>query len=170
MKAICPRRRNRPSFWTSSSSRLTYFLMCEFWMILFKARAIFASRISKCVILAPQTDREVFNSSSESITSTLWSKTSDAKLGTKSHFNFWSYFQDKYGCGSEHLSNCSSDVYSLCCPSIKILLKSQKKNEFMVDGLLFKYRHEFFESIRHLQRKKSLSLLHMDLVLSLSKF
>ena len=47
MKAICLPHKNQSSFWTSCSSRLTFFLNWEFWMILFRADAIFASSISK---------------------------------------------------------------------------------------------------------------------------
>ena len=43
MKAICLPRRNRSSFWAFCSSRLTFFLKWEFWMILFKAEAILAA-------------------------------------------------------------------------------------------------------------------------------
>ena len=40
MKAICLPRGNRSTFWAFCSSRLTFFLKWEFWMILFKAEAI----------------------------------------------------------------------------------------------------------------------------------
>ena len=47
MKAICLPRKNRSSFWAICSSRMTFFLNWEFWMILFRADAIFASSISE---------------------------------------------------------------------------------------------------------------------------
>ena len=60
MKAICFPRGNRPSFWAFCSSRLTFCLKWECWMILFTARAIFASCISKFRKSFPTTDREDF--------------------------------------------------------------------------------------------------------------
>ena len=60
MKAICLPRRNRPSFWASCSSRLTFFLKWEFWLILFNAEAIFASSISKFEKSEPLIDRDDF--------------------------------------------------------------------------------------------------------------
>ena len=52
-------KKNRFSFWVFCSSRLTFFFTLEFWMILFKAEAIFASNISKIRrILAPNSSIE----------------------------------------------------------------------------------------------------------------
>ena len=63
MKAICLPCRNRSSLGGFCSSRLTFFLNWEFCMILFRAEAIFASSISKFGKSFPQNDRDVFNSS-----------------------------------------------------------------------------------------------------------
>ena len=70
MKAICLPPRNWSSFWAFCASRLTFFLKWEFWMVLFKAEAVFASDISKFGKFFPETDREDFNSSNESSIST----------------------------------------------------------------------------------------------------
>ena len=80
MKAICLPRGNRSSFWAFCSSRLTFFLSLELWMILFKTEAIFAS----------STDREDFNSSNESTISTslIHNIASDGKIGTGSDLIF----------------------------------------------------------------------------------
>ena len=71
MKAICLPRRNRPSFRAFCSTRLTFFLKCEFWMILCNAEAIFASNISKFGKFFPTSDiARIFISSNESTFST----------------------------------------------------------------------------------------------------
>ena len=57
-------------FWALCSSNLTFLFESEFWMILFKAEAIFASSISKFGKSFPQTDREDFSSFKESSIST----------------------------------------------------------------------------------------------------
>ena len=54
------------SFWAFCSSRLTFFLKWEFWMILFRAEAIFASSISKFGKSLPSIDHDDVNSSNES--------------------------------------------------------------------------------------------------------
>ena len=75
MKAICLPRRNRSSNGAFCSSRMTYSLNWEFWMILFRADPIFASSISKFGKSFPYTYREDFSSSKEPTSPLLWSIT-----------------------------------------------------------------------------------------------
>ena len=58
------------SFWAFCSSRLHLLLKWVLWMILFSAKAIFASSTLKSGIRIPLTEREDFKSSTESTIST----------------------------------------------------------------------------------------------------
>ena len=122
MKAICLPRRNRSSFWAFCSSRLTFFLNWEFWMILFRAEPIRASSISKFGNFFPETDREDLNSSNESSVSTSLIQ-NIASDGKSEHAVTWfliRIFQTK---NDWELWNLSSDICCLCCPNHRILRK-----------------------------------------------
>ena len=128
MKAICLPRRNRSSFWSICSSRPTFVLNWEFWMILFRAEAILASSISKFGKFFPETDREDFNSSNES--TMIHNIASDGKSEQVVRF-----FHIQNAWGSGNLSNCSSDICCLCCPTKEFCGNPTGINELTVDGL-----------------------------------
>ena len=99
MNAICLPRRKRSTFWAFCSSRLTFFLKWEFWMILFKPEEILASNISNVGKSLPLIDRDDFNSSPESTISTslIHDTASEGKIGTKTHLGFESYLPIRVG-------------------------------------------------------------------------
>ena len=126
MKAMCLPLRNRSSFGAFCSSRLTFFLNWEFWMILFRAEAIFASSISKFGKSFPFSDREDFSSSKESTisTSVIHNKASAGKSEPLETCVMNLVFHTKNDCGLGNLSNCNSDICCLCCPTIDFCGKS----------------------------------------------
>ena len=105
-------------------------------MILFKAEAILASNNSNFGYF-PAKDREDFNSSNGSTISTseIHNIASD---GQSEHVVTWfTYliFQHKNVESVWNLSNCSSDICCLCCPTTEFCGISTGNNELMVDGL-----------------------------------
>ena len=110
------------SFWAFCSSRLAFFLKWEFWMILFRAEATFASSISKFGKFLPASDRENFDSSTESTISTslIHTMASEGKSEQGVTWFLNRIFQTKNDDGVVSLSNCSSDVCCLCCPTIEL--------------------------------------------------
>ena len=131
-------RRNRSSFWAFCSSRLTFFLNWEFWMILFRAEAIFASSTSKFGKFVPETDREDFNSFNESTSSTslIHNIASDGKSEQVITWFLNRIFQTKNDWGLKNLSNCSSEICCLCSPTIEFCGNSTGIKELTLDGLL----------------------------------
>ena len=137
MKAICLPRRNRSSFWAFLSSKLTFFLKWEFWMILFKSRTnlrvqhfkignILSSNCSWGLRFIQWTDHLHFFDPEHSF---RW------KIRTSSNLSFLnSNFHTKNDCGWGNLSNCGSDSCYLCCPTKELC--GSGISEFMVDGLL----------------------------------
>ena len=94
----------------------------EFWMILFRAEAIFASSISKFGKFCPEADREDFNSYDESTISTILIRTI-ASDGKSEHGVTWflnHICQTKNDCGAGNLSNCGSDICCLCCTTLEL--------------------------------------------------
>ena len=139
MRAIRLPRGNRSSFWAFCSSRLTFFLKWEFWMILFKAEAIFASSISKFEKFLPATHREDFDSSIESTisTSVIHNIASMGKSEKKVVTWFLNLiFQHKIDDGVGNLPNWSSGICCLCCPTIDLCGISTGTQELTVSGLL----------------------------------
>ena len=140
MKAICLPRRNWSSFWAFCSSRLTFVLKWEFWMIVFRAEAIFVEYFKKCGKFLPEADRRDFNSSSESTTSTSLTHNIASDWKSEQVVNWFlnRIYQTKNDCGLGNLSNCSSDICGLRCPHKEFFGNSTGVNELMVDGRLAK--------------------------------
>ena len=115
-----------------------FFLNWEFWMILFRAEAIFTSSISKFGKFFPQTDREDFNSSIESTISAslIHNIASDGKSEQVVAWFLNRIFHTKNNCGVGNLSNCSSDICCLCGLTIEFCGNSTSILELTVDGLL----------------------------------
>ena len=107
-------------------------------MILFKAEAIFASSISKFGKSFPAIDRADFNSSTESFISTslIHNIASDGKSEQVVTWFLNLIFQHENDCGVGNLSNCSSDICFLCCPTIEFCGMSTGINELMFDGFV----------------------------------
>ena len=125
-------------FWAFCSSTLTFFLKWEFWMILFNAEATLASNISKLGKLFPQTDREDFSSANDSTISTslIHNRASGRKSVQVVTWFVNLTFQHKNVAGVRNLSNWSSDICCLCCPTMEFCGISTGNVELMVDGLL----------------------------------
>ena len=106
-------------------------------MILFRVEAIFASSISKFGKFFLQTDRDDFNSSNESTTSTslLHDTASDGKSEQPVTWFLNRIFHTKNDCGVGNLSNCSSEICCLCGPIIEFCGNFTGTNELIVDGL-----------------------------------
>ena len=67
-----------------------------------------------------------------------------------------------------NLSNCSSDICCLCCPTIEFCGISTGNYELIVDGLLANVGIELCPYFAlHLLRKRSLSISLLELILSL---
>ena len=107
-------------------------------MILCKAEAIFASSISNFGKFFSETYREDFNSPNESTNSTslIHNVVSDGKSEQVVTWFLNLIFQHKNECGVGDLSNCSSDICCLCCPTIEFCGISTRNNELMVHDLL----------------------------------
>ena len=127
-----------PLFWAFCSSRLTFFMKWEFWMILFRAEAIFASSNSNFGKFFPAIDREDFNSSNESTISTslIHNIAWDGKSEQVVTWFLNLIFHTKNDRGAGNLSNCSSDICCLSCPTKEFCGKSIGIVELIVDGLL----------------------------------
>ena len=134
MKAICLPRRNRSSFWAFCSSRLTFFLKWEFWMILFKTEAFSQLTSQNLEKIFPAIDREDFNSSTESTISTSLIH-SIASEGKSKQIVTWLLnliFQHENVECVGNLPIWSSDICCLSCPTIEFC---GGNNELTVDGL-----------------------------------
>ena len=108
-----------------------------FWMILFRAEAIFASSISKFGKFFPITDREDFSSSKESTISTslIHNIASDGKSEPFETCVLNRVFHTKNDAGVGNLSNCNSDICCLCCPTTQFCGNSTSIVELVVNGL-----------------------------------
>ena len=138
MKALCLPRRNLSSSWVFCSSRLTFFLNWEFWMILFRAEAILASNISNFGKFGSSNDCEDYNSSNESTISTslIHNIASDGKSEQVVTWLLNPIFQYKNVKDVRNLSKCSSGICCLCCPTIEFCGTFTGNNELIVDGFL----------------------------------
>ena len=136
-------------------------------MIVFKAEAICFSSISKFGKSFPDTDREDFNSSNESTISTslIHNIASDGESDQVGTWVLNLFFQHRNQEGVGNLSNCSSDICCLCCPTIEFCGISTGNNELTVDGLL---ANVGIGIVPRCLRERSLSLLLVELILSLS--
>ena len=111
-------------------------------MIFFKAEAIIASGIQKFGKFLPAIDREDFNSSTESTISTslIHNIASEAKSEQVVTWFLNLSFQHKNEDVVVNLSNYSSDICCLCCPTIELCGISTGLQDLMVDGLLANVR------------------------------
>ena len=137
MKAICLVETD-PLFGAFCSSRLAFFLNCEFWMISFRAEVIFASSISKFGKSFPQTDREDFNSSKESTISpsVIHNKASDGKSEQVVSWFLNFIIQHKNVEGVGELVELQFRHLLTLLSNHRILLNIHWRNELTVDGLL----------------------------------